>query len=129
MINIHAGGFGGGSVDDVVSMDFLHKASQYAERHDMHQHFNYLLEEDEASFFLYPKLLLLFKEVVRKQQVNLFLSYLTESNRQLVMTIYGPDRVYSSKRVCEKLEMTNEQRKQQIAKVRYELTKFLAKNN
>ncbi|MBC2373731.1 hypothetical protein HBP98_17100 [Listeria booriae] len=125
MIDINSGGLGSGSIE-IVSSEFMKKAIKFAERNDFQKRFDYLLEEEEAAFFLYPKLLAQFKEIVRQQEVNQFLYKLTKTNRELIVAIYGPDRLCSNESVCEKFGISNIQRKKHIAKIRYEMKKFLA---
>lgn len=123
MINIYNGGHGSDNIE-VVSSDFMQKAIKFAERNEFQKRFDYLLEE-EAAFFLYPKLLALFKEVVRQKEANRFLYRLTDTNRELIVAIYGPNRLCSNESVCEKFGISNIQRKKHIAKIRYEMKKFL----
>ncbi|MBC1333490.1 hypothetical protein [Listeria booriae] len=125
MIDINSGGLGSGSIE-IVSSEFMKKAIKFAERNDFQKRFDYLLEEEEAAFFLYPQLLSLFKEVVRRNEVNRFLYNLTNTDRELIVAIYGPDRLCSNDGVCEKFGISNIQRKKHIAKIRYEMKKFLA---
>ncbi|MBC1563623.1 hypothetical protein [Listeria booriae] len=125
MIDINSGGLGSGSIE-IVSSEFMKKAIKFAERNEFQKRFDYLLEEEEAAFFLYPQLLSLFKEIVRQKEVNQFIYKLTKTNRELIVAIYGPDRLCSNESVCEKFGISNIQRKKHIAKIRYEMKKFLA---
>ncbi|MBC1491039.1 hypothetical protein HCI99_04340 [Listeria booriae] len=39
---------------EIVSSDFMQKAIKFAEMNEFQKRFDYLLEEDEAAYFLYP---------------------------------------------------------------------------
>ncbi|MBC2293027.1 hypothetical protein HCC36_07250 [Listeria booriae] len=123
------GVIGGGSnpMNSLFDFNLLDKSERSKEMEDLPQLFQYILKEDSATFFLYPKLLLLFKEVIRKEQLYLFFDTLSIEEKQFILTIYGPNRVFSNERVCEERRISPEQRRKQVRIIRYRLQKFLSK--
>ncbi|MBC2069316.1 hypothetical protein [Listeria booriae] len=123
------GVIGGGSnpMNSLLDFNLLDKSEESKEMEDLPQLFQYILKEDADTFFLYPKLLLLFKEVIRKEQLYPFFDTLSIKEQQFIRTIYGPNRVFSNERVCEERRISPEQRRKQVRIIRYRLQKFLSK--
>ncbi|MBC1228596.1 hypothetical protein [Listeria booriae] len=123
------GVIGGGSnpMNSLLDFNLLDKSEESKEMEDLPQLFQYILKEDADTFFLYPKLLLLFKEVIREEQLYPFFDTLSIEEQQFIRTIYGPNRVFSNERVCEERRISPEQRRKQVRIIRYRLQKFLSK--
>ncbi|MBC2173864.1 hypothetical protein [Listeria booriae] len=123
------GVIGGGSnpMNSLLDFNLLDKSEGSKEMEDLPQLFQYILKENADTFFLYPKLLLLFKEVIREEQLYPFFDTLSIEEQQFIRTIYGPNRVFSNERVCEERRISPEQRRKQVRIIRYRLQKFLSK--
>ncbi|RQW65312.1 hypothetical protein DUK53_17080 [Listeria sp. SHR_NRA_18] len=117
---------GGGGNSPGTFIDF--KPERRLEREDLPRRFQYLLKEDTTSF-LYPKLLLMFQEIINREQLYPFFEQLNEEEQAFIAAIYGPDRVFSNDRLCEVCKISPEQRRKQVRRLRYRMDTFLTKHN
>ncbi|MBC1492773.1 hypothetical protein HCI99_13195 [Listeria booriae] len=120
---------GGGSNYSSMDVIALEKTDRFLEIGDLPEAFQYIIEEEATTFFLYPKLLKQFKEVIQRKQLHPFFDQLSKEEQQFIWAIYGPNRVFSNERLCEKLCITQEQRRKQVRIIRYRMYSFLTRND
>ncbi|MBC2080816.1 hypothetical protein HCA99_16410 [Listeria booriae] len=120
---------GGGLDYRPVNVIVLEKIDRFLEMGYLPEAFQYIIGEEATTFFLYPKLLQQFKEVIQRKQLYSFFDQLSKEEQQLLWAIYGPNRVFSNERLCEKLCINQEQRRKQVRKIRYRVNSFLANND